>query len=173
MQAEGKPSLILSFFPRFLIALIGLQLTVFAIHSSKEISTIIQNNIIQAVFLIHKFLGTQMIVQGDRLIHQNTLHYVTVDNECTGLMLLASVCAALIGLAHSAINTLKMMIIAVLILQTENIIRIAHLFVEVKQPDNSFEFYHLYFWQVINFITGLAVFFILARKFNKKSDQYV
>ena len=168
MQPKEIPSPILTFFPRFIIALIVLQLTVFALHSSTEISNIVQNALTQVVAVIHTILGTKIIVQGNMLIHQHTLQYVVVDNECTGLMLLASVCAAIIGLAHSVINTLKMIILAVIILQTENIIRIAHLFVVIKQSSDNFEFYHLYFWQIINFITGLTIFFILERTFNKK-----
>ena len=173
MQAKELSSPILTFFPRFIIALIGLQLMVFALHSSTVISTLVQNSLTHVVAVIHTMLGTEVVVQGNKLIHLHTLQFVVVDNECTGLMLLASVCAAIIGLSLSTSNTLKMMLIAVIILQTENIIRITHLFFVIKQPNNNFDFYHLYFWQIVNFITGLAIFFILERKFNKKSDLYV
>lgn len=151
----------------------SLQLMVFALHSSTVVSAIVQNALTQVVAVIHTMLGTKVVVQGNMLIHQHTLQFVVVDNECTGLMLLASVCAAIIGLGHSTSHTLKMMLIAVIILQIENIIRITHLFFVIKQPNNSFEFYHLYFWQIVNFITGLAVFFILEREFNNKSDLHV
>jgi exosortase/archaeosortase family protein len=168
MQAEHQASPILSFFPRFLIALIILQFMVFSIHSSADLSSLLQQLLTEAVAWLHGIFGTQLIVEGNVLMHQHTLQYVVVDNECTGLMLLASVCAAIIGLARTLQNTLKMLAIAVIILQTENIIRIAHLFFEIKQVDNSFEFYHLYFWQAVNFITALVVFIILEKTFNKK-----
>jgi exosortase/archaeosortase family protein len=168
MQVEHQVSPILTFFPRFVIALISLQFTVLAIHSSAETSSLLQQFLTEVVAWLHGVFGTELIVKGNILIHQHTLQFVVIDNECTGLMLVASVCAAIIGLARTLQNTLKMVVIAVIILQAENIIRIAHLFFEIGQADNNFEFYHIYVWQVVNFITGLVVFFVLEKTFNKK-----
>ena len=166
MQIENNSSPILSFFPRFIVALITLQFIVLAIHSSPEVSSVIQIVLTQMVAWVHEALGTSFTMNGNVLTHQDSLHYVIVDNECTGLMLLASVCAAIIGFSRSVLNTLKMIIIAVIILQVENVIRISHLFFEIQLPENNFEFYHLYFWQLVNFLTGLSVIFLLERKFN-------
>ncbi|GAA6170466.1 hypothetical protein NBRC116592_01360 [Colwellia sp. KU-HH00111] len=166
MSASEQPSVILAFFPRFITALIGLQLAVLAIHSSGTLSAIVQSALTKIVAMIHTVLGSQLIVQDNMLIHQGSMNYVIVDNECTGLMLLASVCAAIIGFAKSIFNALKMIIIAVIILQTENIVRITHLVFVIEHTNENFDFYHLYFWQAVNFITGLAILFILERKFN-------
>ena len=172
MLSEHRSTPILSFFPRFIVALIILQLMVLVIHSSEDISSLIQTALTQTVAWVHSVFGTPLTVNGNRLIHQDSLQSVIVDNECTGLLLLASVWAAIIGFSRSTLNTLKMMTISVTILQIENVIRITHLFFEIQRPDNHFEFYHLYFWQIVNFITGLVVLFILERKFKNKRELH-
>ena len=172
MPSKTSYSPVLSFFPRFIVALTLLQCLVLAIHSSPTTSSIIQRIITQTVALIHAALGTSFTVNGNVLTHQPSLQYVIVDNECTGLMLLASVCAAIIGFARSALKTLKMITIAVIILSIENVIRIAHLFFEIRLPNNNFEFYHLYVWQIVNFITGLVVLLFLEKKFNNNRELH-
>lgn len=61
-----------------------------------------------------------------------------------------------------------MSIFTVLVIQTLNILRISHLFFEIKHPVNYFEIYHLYVWQLVNFIFAIGVFYLLYNYFCKK-----
>ncbi|SEK40386.1 exosortase/archaeosortase family protein [Colwellia chukchiensis] len=173
LSANHNASALLRFFPRFVVVLILLQFIVLAIHTSSVASTLIQHWLTQAVAYIHQLLGTAFTVNGNVLTHQQSLQYVIVDNQCTGLMLLASVWAAIIGFARSLLKTLKMLIFAVIILQAINVLRITHLFFEIGQANNNFEFYHLYFWQTVNFISAVVVLFFLEKKFSCDRERHV
>ena len=129
MPSKTSYSPVLSFFPRFIVALTLLQCLVLAIHSSPTTSSIIQRILTQTVALIHAALGTSFTVNGNVLTHQPSL-------------------------------------------SIENVIRIAHLFFEIRLPNNNFEFYHLYVWQIVNFITGLVVLLFLEKKFNNNRELH-
>ena len=66
-----------------------------------------------------------------------------------------------------------MAVSAIILIQFENIIRITHLFYEIKEPVNNFEIYHLYIWQLVNFLFALTVFYFLNHYVNKKEKSLV
>ena len=61
-----------------------------------------------------------------------------------------------------------MSLIAIVAIQALNILRISHLFFEIKHPINHFEIYHLYVWQFINFVSSMGVFYLLQQHFLKR-----
>lgn len=166
-----KKSATLTFFTKFLLAVIILQLGVFLLQSNLYFSQLIQGAITSVVSFFYSMIDHTILTEGNLLIHQNSPNFLIVDNSCTGLMLIASVCSAIIAFDYSWQIKIKMIAIGVLILQSENIIRIMHLFYIVKQENNNFEFFHLYVWQVINFVTALLVIVGLDRLFRGSHNK--
>jgi exosortase/archaeosortase family protein len=159
------------FFPRFVFALFCLQSFVFVIQTLPITAEFIQSGIAQSVAWLYGFYDSKVMVQGNAIAHLGTYRYVVVDNSCTGLMLLASICAVIVASAKPLVVKLQMVFWAIVILQVENICRISHLFFEIKQPVNNFEFYHLYVWQWVNFITAIVVLFVLDRVFQQNPTK--
>ena len=83
-------------------------------------------------------------------------------------MLIASVSAVIMALNQPISNKIYMLIVVVLILHVENILRITHLMYEIKEENNDFDFYHLYIWQIINFVTALLVIVGVERLLGSK-----
>lgn len=156
----------LHFFSKFLLMVIVFQLAVYMLQASY--SVFIQSTIANAAGYIYRLFDSSIVIDGNLLIHQAPYGFLIVDNSCTGLMLLASVCAAVIAFDHKWQSKIKMLIIAIVILQSENIFRIAHLLYIVKNNSDAFEIFHLYIWQGVNFATALIVIFSLDKKFKGK-----
>ena len=168
MGELNNSPLVLDFFPKFLMFLAVFQLTVFFIHSSEMLSQAIQLAITYSVAFVYQMFAEPIIIDGNILRHADSSHFLIVDNECTGLMLFASVSAVVMTFSYSLTTKVKMLVIAALILQGENTLRITHLMYEVRKETNDFEFYHLYIWQMINFITALLVIAGLERFFRSR-----
>jgi exosortase/archaeosortase family protein len=146
-----------AFFLKFVFFIMLFQGVVYIIHSNEYLSTLIQFTLTNIVAYIYQLLAEPVIVDGNTLRHIDTSRYLIVDNECTGLILLASVCAVLMAFNGPWLVKFKMAVLAIILLQGENIIRITHLLFEIKKENNDFDIYHLYIWQMINFITALLV----------------
>ncbi|MDO6447486.1 archaeosortase/exosortase family protein [Colwellia sp. 1_MG-2023] len=157
VEQQDEVSLLLRFFPRFLLFIVIFQSLVYFIHSDLWLSQFIQLALANNVAYIYQLFVGSIIVDGNLLKHIDSTRFLIVDNECTGLMLIASVSAVIMALNQPINNKIFMIIIAVLILHVENIIRISHLMYEIKEESNDFDFYHLYIWQFINFVTALLV----------------
>ena len=162
-QISNTPTLI--YFSKFLIFIILFQSTVFIVHSNIEASQMVQIAITNVVAYVYQLLADPVIIDGNTLKHVNSSRFLIVDNECTGLILLASVCAVVMAFNYSWQAKLKMIVMAILILQSENIIRITHLLFVLTKENSDFDIYHLYIWQVINFITALFVIGAVERFF--------
>lgn len=159
----------LNFFKKFMLAIIVFQLSVYFLQSNRYFSQLIQNAITNAVGFIYNIIDPSIVINGNLLIHQSSPYFLIVDDSCTGLMLIATVCSAIFAFDHSWQVKIKMMVIAILILQGENIIRITHLLYVVKQEYNTFDMFHLYIWQTINFVTALIVIVGLDKVFKGSS----
>lgn len=163
-----KNSIILTFFARFIFALVVFQFIVLLIHTFLPLAEKIQHVLACIVSWLYQYVDNVVIVDGNMLIHLHNGRYLVVDNECTGLMLVATVWAAIVAFEYEWRSKLTMMVIAFFVLQFENIIRIVHLLFEIKETNNNFEFYHLYFWQSVNFGLALLVLFALDKSFKFK-----
>ncbi|WDD99375.1 hypothetical protein [Thalassomonas actiniarum] len=117
--------------------------------------------------LYRLFFG-DILIAANRLSHEGSGAYVVVDQQCTALALVATVWAGIFSLPHAWKKKIMMAFIAMVIIQLENAFRIMHLYYEIGKMVNRFEFYHLYFWQLINFLTAISVFFFLDKVFQKK-----
>jgi len=164
-------SRLIAYFPRFLAYLAVLQGLVFVIQQNETTASILQHNIALVVEKLVTFLNYPISVHANNLMDPTSFRYVIVDNECTGLILLASVCSALLALNKSIKNKLLSVVIAVFIMQIENFIRIVHLYIEMITPNNNFDFYHLYVWQGINFVTALLVLWGLDKLFKDRASN--
>jgi exosortase/archaeosortase family protein len=160
-----KKPISLTFFTKFLLAVIILQTGVYFLHSSSYFSQLIQESIASCVGFFYSMVEPSIVNNSNLLIHQDSPNFLIVDNSCTGLMLIASVSSAIIAFDYAWQVKIKMVIIGVLVLQCENIIRIMHLLYIVKQDNDNFDFFHLYVWQTINFVTALIVIVSLDKFF--------
>ncbi|WP_281560336.1 hypothetical protein [Thalassomonas sp. RHCl1] len=162
-------SLILSyFFPRFLAWVLILQLLVWQAGQLPVIAAAIEQAIATCAGEIYRLFFGDIVIAANRLSHEGSGAYVVVDQQCTALALVATVWAGIFSLSHRWQKKIMMALIAMVIIQLENAFRIMHLYYEIGKVVNQFEFYHLYFWQVINFLTAISVFFFLDKAFQKK-----
>mgnify|MGYP001954885579 CR=1 FL=1 len=154
------------------MALIVLQSAVFILQTFPITAQFIQVTIAQVSAWFYSYFDVNVAVAENRIIHTISNRYVIVDNSCTGFMLLASVCALIVAVVKPFKLKIMMIFSAFLILQFENIIRICHLFYEIQKPNNAFDFYHLYVWQCLNFITALIVLWGIKKVLNKERLTY-
>ncbi|GAA6206224.1 MULTISPECIES: archaeosortase/exosortase family protein [Thalassotalea] len=169
VNQQDEQSLALKYFPRFLLYLIILQSIVYWVHRDLWLSQTIQHALSNSVAYLYQLIAEPIIVDGNLLKHTNSTRFLIVDNECTGLMLIASVSAVVLALNQPIYNKICMLIVAVLVLHVENILRIIHLMYEIKEENNDFDFYHLYIWQIINFVTALLVIVGVERILGSKA----
>lgn len=165
--AENK-IMLKQFFPRFLAWTLILQLLVWFAGRMSGTAAAIEQAIAAFVGLLYRLFVGDIFISTNRLIHEGSGAYVVVDQQCTALALVATVWAGIFSLSHVWKKKLMMAAIAVVIIQLENAFRIMHLYYEIGKVINRFEFYHLYFWQLINFLTALCVFFFLDKVFQNK-----
>jgi len=157
-----------NFFYRFLLWTLLLQVIVWQIETTPYIANFIEHGLAQISGKLYNFYSQQWLVSGNKIIHSDSLRFVYVDRSCTGLSLIATLTAAIFSLSFSWSKKISMVIIAALLIQIENLIRITHLFHLVKQVDSNFDFYHLYIWQLVNFIVALFIFYALIWIYDKK-----
>jgi exosortase/archaeosortase family protein len=150
-----------------------LQLLVWQFHQTPTLANYFQSSLADIVGNFYTFFSNKIIIDNNLLIHADTGRYVVVDSQCTGLSLIATFVAGIFSLGYSIKNKLIMVISAVILIQLENILRITHLFYEMKEPINNFEIYHLYIWQLVNFIFALALFYFLNHYINQKEKSFV
>lgn len=170
IKHQNERIITLNFISKFLILIVLFQGIVYFIHNSPWLSQLIQLAITNSVAFVYQLFFEPIVVDGNKLLHQDLLRFLIVDNECTGLMLLASVSAVIMAFSQSFDTKIKMLIIAILVLQGENTLRITHLLFEISKESNNFDFYHLYFWQIINFITAILVIVGVERLFGTKES---
>ena len=164
-------SRLLAYFPRFVVYLAILHSIAVTLQLNETSANFIQQYLALTVEKVVRFLGYPITVHANNLMDPTTFRYVVVDNECTGLLLLASVLAALLALNKSPWHKLATVLIATGVMQLENLSRIVHLYIEMTTPNNNFDFYHLYVWQAINFVTALLVLWTLDKLFRDKTTN--
>lgn len=160
-----------TYFFRFVLLLLVLQSIVLVIHQYSLSATLVQNSIAQLVANIYNHFFVPITVEGNLLIHANTDRFLIVDNQCTGLMLTASVSAAIFAFRYPVNLKMAYVLLGIIVIQLQNVLRILHLVFESQTVDNSFDFYHLYFWQLMNFLTALFVIFLSEYLMNKKAKE--
>jgi exosortase/archaeosortase family protein len=141
-----------------------LQWLVWQIETTPPLINYIEHTLAQGVAFIYRFVSSQFIIVENKLIHSDSLRFIVVDRACTALSLTATLWAAFFALPVPLAKKITLAIVTVILLQIENSFRIAHLFYEVKQIDNNFDFFHLYFWQLINVIFAIFIFMSLSNR---------
>lgn len=158
-KMNNRDKFALSFIARFGLFLIFFQAVVFAIHQSTYLSSNLQVLLANLAASVYNLIGEGAYVEGNAIYASGAANFVYVDNECTGLQLLATlislVCAFKDDLKH---KLLWIGIIAILLIVI-NIIRISHLFYIAVYSWDFFELFHIYVWQISNFIVGLALIY--------------
>jgi exosortase/archaeosortase family protein len=161
----------LRYFYRFLLSIVASQSLVFFIHQHKGLASFVQYSLADWVTDIYRYFFTGITVNGNVII-VNSERYLIIDNECTALMLSASVASAIFALNYSLLSRIFSIVISLLLIQFENILRILHLIFEIQKPDNLFNFYHLYIWQGINFLTAVVVILIAEQMMKRFSINH-
>jgi exosortase/archaeosortase family protein len=116
--------------------------------------------------------NVDVVVESNQLINDATGHRIIVDSTCTGLPLLASVGAIILAITHCYPLYQRLMILslALIVLACENVVRISFLFWLLSQlaTPKLFDLFHLYIWQLINFLFGLMIIYIVLKYTNNK-----
>ena len=167
---KKKPRHLLQFFVLFIGFSVLLQLLVWMIHQNDALTKLVQEGLTSWVEKIYLLFSEHISIQGNHLIHPESQRYLVVDSQCTALSLIATLIAAIWAMPHKAVTKLIMTILATVLIQIENIVRILHLFNEISQPDNHFDFYHLYVWQFINFAYALVILYYLHKLFDHEKE---
>lgn len=139
---------------------------------NKSLALFVQYSLADWVANIYRCFFTGISVNGNVITIVNSERHLIIDNECTALMLSASVASAIFALNYSLLSRVFSIIISLLLIQCENMLRILHLIVEIQKPDNLFNFYHLYVWQGINFLTAVAVILITEHMMKRFSINH-
>ena len=156
-----------TFFRTFLLFSLIFQSIVWYLNSVPEVAMLIQVTLTQLAGLFSSIFSNDLIIKGNMMIHQSSERFVVVDEQCTGLALTATLFAAVMALSMKKLNKVLALIAIFIALQAFNILRISHLFYEVKTISNNFDFYHLYVWQLLNFIFSLTIFYVLLKNTNR------
>ena len=159
---------LLRFFVDFLSWLICFQFIVAMLHHSANSSSLIQQYITKSVAYFYNIFFPPISYINNVLIHTETNRFLVVDHHCTALALCATVAAAILAIPGNHIKKALVAITAIFLIQIENIFRISHLMYEVQTINNQFELFHLYVWQLINFLFALCVFYTAFKYLNEK-----
>jgi len=156
------------FFIKFLLWSAIFQFAVWQLHHHAFLSELLLNTLAQLSEKFCALFTHNILIDTNRLIHADTGRYIIIDQQCSGLSLIATLLAAFCSLPIKKRKILAMSLIAIVAIQALNIFRISHLFFEIKHPINHFEIYHLYVWQLINFVFSMGVFYLLQQYFLKR-----
>jgi len=160
---------IVPFFSRFIVWVALLQSVVWWFNSTNA-AFVFQHGLAEFAGYIGHFFLENITVFENKLIYMDSLRFVVVDNKCTALSLIATLWSGIFALRFKWALKLGMAVGTAILIQLENTIRIIHLYHEIKHPINQFEYYHLYVWQGINFLTAVLVFILMywvANQYNK------
>ena len=169
--AINKP--LMRFFVCFIFWLICLQTIVAFINHSENLLTPIQNQITQWVAQFYNLFFQPIKFDNNILLHPETGRYLVVDQQCTALTLCASLAAAIMAMPAKVVKNILFALMAIVLIQLENILRISHLIYEIRTTNNQFDFFHLYFWQSINFLFALCVFYFAYRNLNENNNKNI
>jgi len=151
------------FFPRFLGWSLLLQLAVWVCNLLPSVAATIQHSIAVFAGNIYHLYSDNWLAVGNILIHTDSHLFVMIGQQCTGLSLTATLLAAVLSLPNSFKSKFIVAVAIIVLIQFENTLRIAHLFFLVSQENNSFNFYHFYVWQAVNFLTAsMLIYFIFS-----------
>jgi len=159
------------FFIKFLLWSAIFQYTVWQLHHHAFLSELLLNSLAQLAEKFCALFTNNILLDANKLIHADTSRYIIIDQQCSGLTLIATLLAAFCSLPIKKSEKLAMSLIAIVAIQALNILRISHLFFEIKHPINHFEIYHLYVWQFINFVSSMGVFYLLQQHFLKRKGN--
>lgn len=154
-----KDKYALSFVVRFSVILIVFQVVVLGIHQSVYLSNALQETLAIMAANLYAFFDGNVYVVGNRLHAVDSKNFVFVDNDCTGLPLMATVTAIILALRGNKQQKIIGLICILSVLFVLNLIRISHLFYIAAYAWHLFELFHLYIWQVINFIVALVLIY--------------
>lgn len=149
----------LSFIARFGLFLIFFQTVVYFIHESSYLSSNLQVLLANLAANVYNLIGEGAYVEGNAIYATGAANFVYVDNECTGLQLLATLISLVCAFKDSPKHKLLWIGIVTTLLFIINIIRISHLFYVAVYSWDLFEIFHLYVWQLSNFVVGLVVIY--------------
>jgi len=155
------------FFIKFLLWSAIFQFAVWQLHHHAFLSDLLLNALAQLAEKFSSLFTDNILLDTNKLIHADTGRYIVIDSQCSGLSLIATLLAAFCSLTNKISEKLVMSLIAIVAIQTLNILRISHLFFEIKHPTNHFDIYHLYVWQLINFVFAMGLFYQLQLYFVK------
>ncbi len=161
------------FFLHFLLWSLILQVVVWQIQAIPVFANALQHAQALSAAFFYNLYSSQWLVENNVLMHSISRRFIVVDQACTGLTLLATLIAGTFSLLMPWRNKLLMALLLTFLIQLENSLRIAHLFYLIKQPINNFEFFHLYFWQVLNFMSAIFIFQMVFWKVKKNNYNVI
>ena len=159
------------FFIYFLLWTFALQLLVFAASNTPEFIDFVTNALAQLSTVLYTLAVEPNSLLNNQLIHTESGRYLVIDSNSTALPLTATLVAALLSTEFSWTKRIVAIVIAVLLLQIENVVRITHLFYEIKQPVNSFHLFNLYIWQFVLFVSAIVIFYWLYNWLQKREKS--
>ena len=156
--APSYPGSTTVFFPRFLLetALLGL------LSTPDAITAWLTPALAETVHRIYSVCAPVADVQvvGAYLINTESLNYLHVGDQCTGLGLLAVVCAYALAVPRAGRDKLIILAASVLIIEGINLARLTHLFHWIQRDYQAFESLHDYGWPLIVFAAALSCLWI-------------
>lgn len=163
----SSKSHILLFISHFILFLTPALLILEIIESVPVTSAIVLNTISFTAGKLAALVGTQNLYQnGNMLLHVDSGRYLIIDHTCSGLALTATFLA---GLAAFRCHRRHYFILVIVFVQCLNLIRIVHLFFLINKSMEQFAYYHLYVWQIVNFVCSCMFFIALLWRLTHES----
>lgn len=156
---NNRDKFALSFIARFGLFLIFFQTVVYVIHESAYLSSNLQVWLANLAAYAYNLFGEGAYVEGNAIYASGAANFVYVDNECTGLQLLATLISLVCTFRDDLKYKLLWIGIITMLLFSINIIRISHLFYVAVYSWDLFELFHIYIWQLSNFVVGLILIY--------------
>ena len=116
---------------------------------------------VMAGAIIHLARG-RVWVEGDVLTAENGFA-IRIMNGCNGINVLVLLWSAMLAWPTGAGRKLKGMVLGALIIQAANLVRVITLFYLGQWNTVWFEWMHVYAWEILMMLLGLAVFAVWAR----------
>ena len=147
-------------FACFIIYFFLFQIVVWEIYESDLLRAALLNQIAKLAASLYAFFGKQPLLTDNILSHLDNGRYLIINPSCSGVQMTATLIAGLLAFRCKKLYYYILTIIAVQVL---NQLRIVHLFSLIHDDWDRFNFYHLYVWQIFNFIFACSFFSTLLR----------
>lgn len=111
------------------------------------------------------------VAVGQYIVNPQNQAYLFIDHSCSGINACIGMIAILLAYRAPVSRKLAAAALALLIIQSINVVRISHLFYLIQVDRALFELFHLYIWQPVNLLLMITLFYLFTC-YVKRQNQH-